>query len=88
VVSPPNGCDTEFRLFQQSLPCPTFHISDLHGLHLNITAPIGAKNLPVLVFIHGGGFAVGSNAWPQYNHARLVNLSVKKGLPIVAVGIK
>ncbi|KFX98663.1 hypothetical protein O988_04247 [Pseudogymnoascus sp. VKM F-3808] len=87
VVSPPNGCDIEHGFLQQSLSHPSFAVSDLDGLHLNITVPSGAKDLPVLVFIHGGGFALGSNAWPQYNHARLVKLSVNVGLPILIVGI-
>ena len=31
--------------------------------------------LPVFVFIHGGGFGIGSHAWPQSNLARTVKLS-------------
>ncbi|OOQ86325.1 hypothetical protein PEBR_21898 [Penicillium brasilianum] len=88
AVSPSNGCDIEFGLIQQRLPRSTFKVSGLHCLHVNITMPSGSKNLPVLVFIHGGGFAVGSNAWPQYNFTRLVKLSVELGEPIVAVAVK
>ncbi|KAH8703171.1 carboxylesterase-like protein [Talaromyces proteolyticus] len=87
VISPPNGCDIEYGFLQHSLQHSNFEISDLDGLHLNITAPSGAQDLPVLVFVHGGGFALGSNAWPQYDHLRLVKLSVMAGLPILAVGI-
>lgn len=46
------------------------------------------NNLPVLVFIHGGGFVTGSANWPQWELDRLVGLSVEDGKPIVAVGVK
>lgn len=39
------------------------------------------------VFIHGGGFAVGSSWYPHYDPARLVKLSVEKGKPIIGVTI-
>ncbi|PCG94964.1 Carboxylesterase, type B [Penicillium occitanis (nom. inval.)] len=87
VISPPNGCGIEYGFIQQSLQPSSFEISDLDSLHLNITVPSDAHDLPVLVFVHGGGFVLGSNAWPQYDHSRLVKLSVETGLPILAVGI-
>jgi len=31
---------------------------------------------------------IGSNAWPQYNFRRLVNLSIKEGSPIIGINIK
>lgn len=48
----------------------------------------GGKPLPVLVYVHGGGYVTGSANWPQWELARLVELSVSHGSPIVAVGIK
>ena len=30
---------------------------------------------------------LGSNAWPQYDHARIVKLSSLQGYPIIAVGV-
>ncbi|KEF60618.1 uncharacterized protein A1O9_02179 [Exophiala aquamarina CBS 119918] len=72
---------------QNTLPHGDFDISDLDGLHLNITVPSGAKGLPVLVFIHGGGFTVGSNAWPQYDQSRLVKLSIDLGMPFIGVSV-
>lgn len=66
-------------------------MSDTDCLNLNITVPAGSNpssNLPVLVFIHGGGYTLGSNAWPQYDPARLVVLSAARRSPIVAVNIK
>jgi carboxylesterase type B len=82
-----------FDIIQHSLPTPDFEISELHGLHLNITIPLTegkllAQKNPVLVHILGGGFGGGSNLWPQYDQARLVRLSLDKGMPIIGVGIK
>ncbi|KAH6995430.1 carboxylesteras-like protein [Ilyonectria destructans] len=94
VVSSPMGVDIEMSFIQQSLEKPEFPgISDVNGLTLNITVPakmkdVGTvKDLPVLVFIHGGGFAIGGNWWPQYNFTRLVELSAASGTPIIGVNI-
>ncbi|PGH05139.1 hypothetical protein AJ79_06887 [Helicocarpus griseus UAMH5409] len=94
VISPKDGCDREFGLIQHSLPKPEFTFSDVDGLNLNISTPddwqklLGEGNgLPVFVFIHGGGFAIGSNAWPQYDTNRFVKLSVDSGRPVIAVSI-
>lgn len=85
----------EWGLIQHSLPEPKLSISELDGLNVNITVPsLGNefldqdKKLPVVVFIHGGGYAIGSNSWPQYSLARMVKLSAAMGLPIIGVGIK
>ncbi|KAK3381026.1 Alpha/Beta hydrolase protein [Podospora didyma] len=95
VVSPEQGVDMEFGLIQQFLPKPDFPgISDVNGLNLNITIPGRANTivtqrnlLPVLVFIHGGGFGIGGNWWPQYDFARLVKLSSDLGKPMIGVNI-
>lgn len=82
------------HFIQQSLPKPAPPgSSELDGLNLNISIPEAAsrspleKKLPVFVFIHGGGYAIGGNWWPQYDTAALVRLSVEQGSPIVAVNI-
>jgi carboxylesterase type B len=91
AVSPPNGCDLEFSVMQHSLPRGNLPQSDTGCLNLNISIPHTAENppvLPVFVFIHGGGYEIGANSWPQFNLARFVQLSVEMGLPVVAVSIK
>jgi para-nitrobenzyl esterase len=53
-------------------------------LHLNIwtpAAPETSARLPVMVWIHGGGFAVGSGAEPRYDGARLA----ARGIVVVTV---
>jgi carboxylesterase type B len=81
-------------LMQLSFPEPQDNSSELHSLNLNITVPkIDGKlslnsNLPVFVWIHGGGFVSGASSWPQYDMTRLVNLSVDRNTPIIGVSIK
>jgi carboxylesterase type B len=79
---------------QHSLPHPEYSFSETECLTLNISAPSldarGAKAepLPVVVFLHGGGFVTGSASWPQWDLAPLVERSVKLDSPVIAVGIK
>jgi acetyl esterase/lipase len=91
-VSPPTAIEREFGFIQKSLPLPEVPThSDLEGLNLNITVPSGLKpgsKLPVYVWIHGGGFAVGSSWYPHYNASPLVKLSAKKDQPIIGVSVK
>ena len=90
----PTGFINETKLFiQQELPRPDLTYSDIDCLNLNITIPIistsalPSRSLPVLIWIHGGGYILGSNAWPQYDHARLVKLASLRGYPIIGVSI-
>ncbi|KAJ5950821.1 carboxylesterase [Penicillium vulpinum] len=86
--SPADGIEMEFSLIQQSLPRPHIEQSEKDCLNLNITAPKTiSANLPVVVFVHGGGFSIGSNAWPEYNFRRLVDLSIEEGSPIIGINI-
>ncbi len=87
------ACDTEHILLQHSLPHPEYAFSDTQCLNLNVSVPLvdaqgGSDALPVVVFVHGGGFVTGSGSWPQWDLAALVELSTQNGKPIVAVGIK
>ena len=53
-------------------------------LYLNIWAPAQAKNLPVMVWIYGGGFANGSASMPLYWGDRLA----RKGVIVVTFGYR
>ena len=54
-------------------------------LILNVYAPENANNLPVYVWIHGGGFYAGAAA--QYNATPFVSTSIINSIPIVIVTI-
>ncbi|KAJ5667420.1 hypothetical protein N7507_003284 [Penicillium longicatenatum] len=86
-----DGCDSEFDLIQHKLPRTHFAKSATQGLNLNITVPNvndSHTRLPVLVFLHGGGFGVGSSSWPQNQLTNLVSIANELGLPVVGVNIK
>lgn len=89
---PENGLELEYKLIQKSLPSPTaFQQSDTECLTLNITGPSsesGRRDLPVLAFLHGGGFTTGSSSFPHYDMSAIVEMSLECGMPIIAVGIK
>jgi carboxylesterase type B len=80
----------ELSIIQQTLPKPNITLSDTDCLNLNVTVPHSShqKALPVFMFIHGGGFAIGSNSWPHLDQARIVRFSVQKNLPAIGVIIK
>ncbi|ROW07249.1 hypothetical protein VMCG_03797 [Cytospora schulzeri] len=92
-LADPQNCDGEHLFLQHALPHPEFSFSDTECLTLNVSAPsLGARAevsglLPVVVFVHGGGFVTGSANWPQWELARLVERSVQHGSPVIAVGI-
>lgn len=78
-------------MIQKSLPSPTFKSSELEGLNLNITVPSGGlegRKLPVFVFLHGGGLAIGGNSWPQYDFVKFVQLSIEERQPVIGINIK
>ncbi|CBX95803.1 hypothetical protein IAQ61_004638 [Plenodomus lingam] len=94
-ISPIGAINNEFGYIQKTLPLPDVppH-SDLEGLNLNVTVPSNENgdidhkaNLPVYVFIHGGGFAVGSSWYPHYDPAPLIRLSKEKKKPMIGITI-
>ncbi|KAI1609116.1 putative carboxylesterase [Exophiala viscosa] len=88
AISMPNACDMEHMFIQQTLPHGEFSYSDTECLNLNVFVPkTTRKDLPVFMFIHGGGFAIGSNAWPQYDLAAFVRRSVERDTPVIAINI-
>ncbi|KAF2641577.1 para-nitrobenzyl esterase [Massarina eburnea CBS 473.64] len=89
-----DACEYEQNvLIQQHIgAAPSPPMSGTECLNLNITIPrisdpAHKSKFPVMVFIHGGGFIMGSNHWSQYDPARLVRLSVELGMPIIAVNM-
>ncbi|UKZ94625.1 uncharacterized protein TrAFT101_009481 [Trichoderma asperellum] len=58
-------------------------------LYLNIVRPsrYAAQNLPVALWIHGGGLTEGSGIDQRYNLSFIVKKSVDIGKPIIAVSI-
>ncbi|KAK4948643.1 hypothetical protein LTR10_012647 [Elasticomyces elasticus] len=90
---PPTAFDNEMGFIQQTLPKPVEKHSELECLNLNITVPQlsgsdgASQKLPVFIWQHGGGFILGSNSWPHYDHAKLVKLANEKGVPVIGVGI-
>ncbi|KAL2839402.1 Alpha/Beta hydrolase protein [Aspergillus pseudoustus] len=88
--SPPNAIQMEFAHIQKGLPVPSLEQSETECLNLNITTPAGTtpeSKLPVIVFLHGGGFAIGCNAWPQYDFKRIVALSIAENRPVIGVNV-
>ena len=87
-----DGCQFEQGIIiQQSIDTPSPPpMSGLDCLNLNITVPAASssKPLPVMAFIHGGGYIMGANWWPQYDPARLVKLSVDNNTPTIVVAFK
>jgi para-nitrobenzyl esterase len=53
-------------------------------LFLNIWAPQGARSLPVMVWIHGGGYTRGSGAQPVYDGAALA----RRGVVLVTINYR
>jgi carboxylesterase type B len=78
-------------LFDLIAPKPNQAQDEFACLNLNITAPHKAlksdTRLPVLVWIHGGAFVMGSNADRYAALPSLVKESIKNGQPIIAVSL-
>ncbi|KAF6800343.1 carboxylesterase [Colletotrichum sojae] len=91
TISDPDGIRTAHLVIQKDLPAAQYPGRfGTECLHLDLAAPFGAlesPSLPVLVFIHGGGFVTGSNWWPHYDMKRIVHLSAARGKPIIAINI-
>ncbi|RSM16696.1 hypothetical protein CDV31_004468 [Fusarium ambrosium] len=65
------------------------HVSE-DCLTLNIIRPAGTadcSNLPVLVWIYGGGFYAGTSRDQRYNMTFIVEHSLRMGQPVMAVSI-
>jgi carboxylesterase type B len=99
-VSSPRAPAFDASLFEQQVliqavidETPSPRMSGTECLNLNITVPCfiereTTRKLPVMVFIHGGGFIMGSNSAPYFDPSRLVALSVEFETPLIVVSIK
>ncbi|KAF4333428.1 para-nitrobenzyl esterase [Fusarium beomiforme] len=93
VIRPPVACDIEFGLIQKALDNrQDLPISDLDGLNLDIVVPEAAvkehqASLPVLVWIHGGGYIIGDTGLPHCDLGPIVAYSQSIGKPIIGVAI-
>ncbi|KAK8139825.1 Lipase 1 [Apiospora sp. TS-2023a] len=59
-------------------------------LYLNVIRPAGVSetaDLPVAVWIHGGGLFMGGSADKRYNMSFMVENSVKQGKPMIGVSL-
>jgi carboxylesterase type B len=89
------SCVREAKTY--SLACPDEDSSDdsISGmgedcLSINVVRPEGIEEgakLPVMVWIHGGSYQVGTTALPAYNLTYIVQKSVDIGMPIIATSI-
>lgn len=51
---------------------PQEHAEDEDCLHLNVWTPaVDGERRPVMVWFHGGGYAIGSGSWPLYDGTNL-----------------
>lgn len=67
----------EFSCLQVNVTVPKSHLSKVAG----------GEQLPVFVWVHGGGLSFGSNNWPQYDLTRFVERSCEIGKPVIGVAI-
>ncbi|KAI1415648.1 alpha/beta-hydrolase [Hypoxylon sp. FL1857] len=79
------------------IPAEVLHGMSENCLSINIVRPAGAREssnssgdkplLPVMLWIHGGGYQYGGSGQPEYNLTYLVQKSVDIGLPIIGASI-
>jgi carboxylesterase type B len=88
---PDRALRAEQKIIQKALPDPGLTQSDTECLRLNIAVPsksVEAGGLPVVLFLHGGGFFTSSSSWPHYDLAAFTALSGEIGRPVVAVSVE
>ncbi|KAJ7165517.1 extracellular triacylglycerol lipase precursor [Mycena crocata] len=80
---------TEFGVPCLQQPSAAANTSSEDCLTLNVFRPSESicknKSLPVLVWVHGGGFVAGASS--LYNASKIVSQSVSRGTPVVFVSL-
>jgi carboxylesterase type B len=88
---PLDAIEFEFGLFQNRLPYEYIYNDEFQSCHLTLAlpdaAPVDPAGYPVMVWFNGGGFVIGSAAWPQYNPSRLAALANEKGRPTIVITV-
>ncbi|RDL41766.1 uncharacterized protein BP5553_01745 [Venustampulla echinocandica] len=86
---PAGGWDYDMKLYGDvKLPYEPSYSSEYECLNAVVTTPSTASRtsaLPVMIWVHGGGFAIGSSSWPQYDLQKFVSRSVDIGHPIIGI---
>ncbi|KAI1842689.1 hypothetical protein JX265_002705 [Neoarthrinium moseri] len=85
----------EAKQYGHACPDENMEVDGAYGmsencLSLNIVRPAGinaTSRLPVMLWIHGGSYQVGTSALPYYNLTYLVQKSVEIGKPVLGVSI-
>ena len=72
-------------VFRAMLGMPADPWSEAGSLTANVWAPVGAEGLPVMVWVHGGGYVGGSNSSPRTDGARL---AAAGGVVVVALSYR
>ena len=71
ATSPAPSVPQDPDVFRAMLGMPPDPWSEVGSLSANVWAPVGAESLPVMVWVHGGGYVGGSNSSPRTDGARL-----------------
>jgi carboxylesterase type B len=88
---PLDSIEFEFLLFQSRLDYSYLYNDELQSCHLTLALPheppISPEGYPVMVWFNGGGFMIGSAAWPQYNPTKMAALANEKGTPTIIISV-
>jgi len=81
----------EFGLFQSKLPTDDLYNDELNSCHLTLALPdkppVSPGGYPVMVWFNGGGFVIGSAAWPQYDPSKMAALANEAGKPTIIISV-